>query len=134
MSNTYIQVIYYAGFLFCFPLPCVHYGASFSGFYIFDNPTFFICYFPTFIYMVLPFLSALHKHELFDTINTVVSNHLHSSKFHYFRPLNHINSMECCALDYRCQYTQQQLQSICAVLSFDIRILITPVVFSNSSI
>jgi hypothetical protein len=79
VSNTYCVV-----FLFCFPLPCVHYCASFSGFYIYDNPTFFIWYSPTLIYMVLTFLSALHKHELFDTINTVVSNHLHSVKISLF--------------------------------------------------
>ena len=28
-------------------------------------------------------------------------------------------SMECSALDFRCQCTQQKLQSICAVLTFD---------------
>ena len=41
------------------------------------------------------------------------------SKFCYFRPPDHLNSMECTALDFRCQCTQQKLQSICAVLTFD---------------
>jgi hypothetical protein len=43
----------------------------------FDNPNFLIC-------IVLTFLSALHKHEIFDTINTVVSNHFHSVKISLF--------------------------------------------------
>ena len=37
VSNTYCVV-----FLFCFSLPCVHYGASFSGFSIFDSPNILI--------------------------------------------------------------------------------------------
>ena len=41
------------------------------------------------------------------------------SKFYYFRPLDYMISMECSALDFRCQCTQQKLQSICAVLTFD---------------
>ena len=41
------------------------------------------------------------------------------SKFCYFRPPDHVISMECTALDFRCQCTQQKLQSICAVLTFD---------------
>jgi hypothetical protein len=41
------------------------------------------------------------------------------SKFCYFRPPDHVISMECIALDFRCQCTQQKLQSICAVLTFD---------------
>jgi hypothetical protein len=41
------------------------------------------------------------------------------SKFCYFRPPDHVLSMECKALDFRCQCTQQKLQSICAVLTFD---------------
>jgi hypothetical protein len=44
------------------------------------------------------------------------------SKFYYFRPLDHVISMECSALDFRCQCTQQKLQPICAVLSFDPRL------------
>ena len=79
VSNTYCVV-----FLFCFSLPCVHYGASFSGFSIFDNPKFLIRYSPTFIYISLTLLSALHKHEIFDTINTVVSNHFHFVKISLF--------------------------------------------------
>ena len=79
VSNTYCVV-----FLFCFSLPCVHYGASFSGLSIFGSPKYLIWYSPTFIYIVLTFLSALHKHEIFDTINTVVSNHFHSVKILLF--------------------------------------------------
>jgi hypothetical protein len=41
------------------------------------------------------------------------------SKFCYFRPPDHVNSMELLALNLRCQCTQQKLQSICAVLTFD---------------
>ena len=41
------------------------------------------------------------------------------SKVCYFRPPDHVISMECSALDFRCQCTQQKLQSICAVLTFD---------------
>jgi hypothetical protein len=41
------------------------------------------------------------------------------SKFCYFRLPDHVISMECKALDFRCQCTQQKLQSICAVLTFD---------------
>jgi hypothetical protein len=41
------------------------------------------------------------------------------SKFCYFRPPDHVISMECTALDFRCQCTQQKLQSKCAVLTFD---------------
>jgi hypothetical protein len=41
------------------------------------------------------------------------------SKFCYFRPPDRMISMECTALDFQCQCTQQKLQSISAVLSFD---------------
>ena len=41
------------------------------------------------------------------------------SKFFYFRPPDHVISMECTALNFWCQCTQQKLQSICAVLAFD---------------
>ena len=44
------------------------------------------------------------------------------SKFCYFRPPDHVISMECLALNFRCQCTQQKLQSICAVLTFDPRL------------
>ena len=37
----------------------------------------------------------------------------------YFRLPDHVISMECSALNFRCQCTQQKLQSICAVLTFD---------------
>ena len=49
-----------------------------------------------------------------STFNTVVSNHFQSVKFCYFRPPDHVISMECL-----CQCTQQKLQLICAVLTFD---------------
>jgi hypothetical protein len=43
------------------------------------------------------------------------------SNFFYFRLPDHVISMECKALDFRCQCTQQihVLQSTCAVLTFD---------------
>ena len=41
------------------------------------------------------------------------------SKFCYFRPPDHMISMELLALNFRCQCTQQKLQSICAILMFD---------------
>jgi hypothetical protein len=41
------------------------------------------------------------------------------STFCYFRPPDHVISMECSALDFHCQCIQQKLQSICAVLTFD---------------
>jgi hypothetical protein len=51
--------------------------------------------------------------------NTVVSNRFHSVKICYFRPPDHVISMEFLVLNFRCQCTQQKLQSICAVLTFD---------------
>ena len=41
------------------------------------------------------------------------------SKILYFRPPDHVISMECSALNCRCQCTQQKLQLMCAVLTFD---------------
>ena len=41
------------------------------------------------------------------------------SKFCYFRPPDHVISMEWSALNFQCQCTQHKLQSICAVLTFD---------------
>jgi hypothetical protein len=41
------------------------------------------------------------------------------SKFCYFRLPDHVISMELLALYFRCQCTQQKLQLICAVLTFD---------------
>ena len=41
------------------------------------------------------------------------------SKYYYFRPPHHVISMELLELNFRCQCTQQKLQSICAVLTFD---------------
>jgi hypothetical protein len=42
--------------------------------------------------------------------------------FCYFRPPDHVILMECIALDFRCQCTQQKLQLICAVLMFDLQL------------
>jgi hypothetical protein len=44
------------------------------------------------------------------------------SKFCYFRPPDHVILMECKAPVYRCQCTQQKLQSTSAVLTFDPRL------------
>jgi hypothetical protein len=41
--------------------------------------------------------------------NTVVSNHFHSVKFCYFRPPDHMISLDYSALNFRCQCTQQKL-------------------------
>ena len=41
------------------------------------------------------------------------------SKFCYSRPPDHVISMECSALNFWCQCTQQKLQTICTVLPFD---------------
>ena len=41
------------------------------------------------------------------------------SKFCYFRPPDHVILMAIQALDFQCQCTQQKLQLICAVLTFD---------------
>jgi hypothetical protein len=46
----------------------------------------------------------------------IISNPL---KFCYFCPPDHVILMAMQALDFRCQYTQQKLQSICAGLTFD---------------
>jgi hypothetical protein len=51
--------------------------------------------------------------------HVAISNHFHSVKFCYFRPPDHVISMELLALNFRCQCIQQKLQSICAVLTFD---------------
>ena len=40
------------------------------------------------------------------------------SKFCYFRPPDHVISMELLTLNLRCQCTQQKLKLICAVLTF----------------
>ena len=66
----------------------------------------------------MTFLSALHQHEIFDTINTVVSNHFHSVKIVLFS-IDHVISMECSVLGFRCQCTQRKFQSICVVLTID---------------
>jgi hypothetical protein len=41
------------------------------------------------------------------------------SNFFYFRSPDNVILMAMQALDFRCQCTQQNLQSICAVLTFD---------------
>ena len=54
-----------------------------------------------------------------NNYNTVVWIISIPSKFCYFRPPDHVISMELLALNFRCQCTQWKLQSICAVLMFD---------------
>lgn len=51
--------------------------------------------------------------------NTAVLNHFHSVNNKHFRPPDHVILMELSALNFRCQGTQQKLQSISAVLAFD---------------
>ena len=63
-------------------------------------------------------LSIHKKRERENTIRLVRIISIPST-FYYFRPPDHVISMECTALDFRCQCTQQKLQSICAVLTFD---------------
>ena len=63
-------------------------------------------------------LSIHKKREREKTIRLVRIISIPST-FYYFRPPDHVISMECTALDFRCQCTQKQLQSICAVLTFD---------------
>ena len=41
------------------------------------------------------------------------------TKFCYFRLPDHVVSMKCTALDFRCHCTQQKIQLICAVLTFN---------------
>jgi hypothetical protein len=57
--------------------------------------------------------------SLFNTLFPIISI---PWIFCYFRPPDHVISMECKAPDYRCQCKQQQLQSTCAVLTFDPRL------------
>ena len=54
--------------------------------------------------------------DIYNTLFRIISI---PSKKKYFRPPDHVISMECKELDFRCQCTQQKLQSICAVLTFD---------------
>ena len=51
--------------------------------------------------------------------NTVVSNHFHSVKILLFSSARSRDFDGMYSLDFRCQCTQQKLQSICAVLTFD---------------
>ena len=67
-------------------------------------------------------------------LNTVVLNHLHSVKKNYFRPSDHMISMEYLALNFPCQCTQQKLQSICAVLTFDPQLKKNPNIFCKRQI
>jgi len=73
-----------------------------------------------FSYIMLLFVS--HNMKLFGThppairFFPIISI---SSKKLYFRRPDHVISMECSAFNFRCQCTQQKLQSICAVLTFD---------------
>jgi hypothetical protein len=55
---------------------------------------------------------------LYALILKVVKRVSIPSTFCYFRPPDYVISMECKALDFRRQCTQQKLQSICAVLTF----------------
>jgi hypothetical protein len=73
-----------------------------------------------FSYIMLLFVS--HNMKLFGThppairFFRIISI---PSKTLYFRRPDHVISMECSAFNFRCQCTQQKLQSICAVLTFD---------------
>ena len=67
-------------------------------------------------------------------LNTVVLNHFHSVKIFYFRPSDHVISMEYLALNFPCQCTQQKLQSICAVLTFDPQLKKNPNIFCKRQI
>ena len=73
-----------------------------------------------FSYIMLLFVS--HNMKLFGThppairFFRIISI---PSKKLYFRRPDHVISMECSAFNFRCQCTQQKLQSICAVLTFD---------------
>ena len=49
----------------------------------------------------------------------IISNPL---TFFYFRSPDHVIVMAMQALDFRCQCTQQKLQSICATLTFDLQL------------
>jgi hypothetical protein len=60
----------------------------------------------------------LSRNTLYS-LNTVASNHFHSIKKTLFSSTDHAISMECKAFDFQCQCTQQKLQSIYAVLTFD---------------
>ena len=67
-------------------------------------------------------------------LNTVVLNHFHSVKKFYFRPSDHVISMEYLALNFPCQCTQQKLQSICAVLTFDPQLKKNPNIFCKRQV
>ena len=75
-----------------------------------------------FSYIMLLFVS--HNMKLFGThppairFFRIISI---PSKTLYFRRPDHVISMECSAINFRCQCIQQKLQSICAVLTFDPR-------------
>jgi hypothetical protein len=56
------------------------------------------------------------------------------SKFCYFRPPDHVISIECSALNFRCQCTQQKLQSICTVLTFGPQLKKNPNIFCKRQI
>jgi hypothetical protein len=67
-------------------------------------------------------MQALTNHEIQDTSNSIIRLFRIisiPSKFCYSRSPDHVISMELLALNFRCQYTQQKLQLICAVLTFD---------------
>ena len=61
-------------------------------------------------------LSLVEKQQIPIRLFRIISI---PSKFCYFRPPDHVISMECTALNFRCRCTQQKLQLICAVLTFN---------------
>ena len=73
-----------------------------------------------FSYIILLIVS--HNMQLFGTHPPAIRffriNSIPSKKL-YFRPPDHVISMECSTLNFRCQCTQQKLQSMCVVLTFD---------------
>ena len=65
---------------------------------------------------MLFFLPVKRKHYSSIRLFRIISI---PSKFCYFHPPDHVILMELLALNFGCQCTQQKLQSICAVLTFD---------------
>ena len=58
-------------------------------------------------------MAAILNPNDYDVANTLFRIISIPSKFCYFRPPDHVISMELLALNFRCQCTQQKLQSIC---------------------
>ena len=81
------------------------------------------CFFNLWI-LITPLVSSNYSSPFFQpywSINLIRLFRIISipSKKNYFRPPDHVISMEFLALDFWCQCTQQKIQSICAVLTFD---------------